>query len=79
MGTPRKDGIRLRLFNTTHVTFHNLLHRVPTYKEAMKTAKSTKDIFNILMDSAEFFDKVCELTEQKSMRSKIWKQLYKGK
>ncbi len=47
-----------------------------TLYHSLDSAKSYKEIFNILMDSAGYFDKVCEPKE--SMRSKIWKELYDG-
>jgi len=82
----RGEFVGLQLLDSIHRTFHSLLNGAlrlkgypavgkPLY-HSLESAKSYREIFNILMDSAGYFDKVCEPKE--SMRSKIWKELYGG-
>ena len=85
LGNSRKDGLTMAILENAHRQFHRLLHyalRMKGYPggnkrtyQALTDAESYKEIFNILMDSAEYFDKVCE--PKVSMRSQIWKDLYK--
>ena len=76
----------MEILKGVYRTFHTLLDsalrlkgypgmRKSTYI-SLDSAQSYRDIFNILMDSAGYFDKVCKPEE--SMRSKIWKELYGG-
>ena len=87
-GIPRSSRhfVGMELLKGVHRTFHTLLDaalrlkgypgmRKATYK-SLDSAQSYREIFNILMDAAGYFDKVCEPEE--SMRSKIWKELYDG-
>jgi hypothetical protein len=87
-GIPRSSNnfIGMRILKGVHRTFHTMLDsalRVKGYPGmtratyiSLDSAKSTREVFNIFMNSAEYFDKVCEPKE--SMRSKIWKELYDG-
>ena len=82
----RGEFVGLKMLDSVHRVFHNLLNSAlrlkgypgigKTLYHSLDSAKSYKEIFNILMDSAGYFDKVCEPKE--SMRSKIWKELYDG-
>jgi len=85
-GLSREKGkfVGLRILDSIHRTFHNLLNNALRLKgypgigkktyQSLENVESLKEVFNILMDSAGYFDKVCNPKE--SMRSKIWKEIY---
>jgi len=87
-GLSREKGefVGMDILDSIHRTFHTLLSSALRLKgydglskktyDSLGSTQSYKDVFNILMDSAEYFDKVCEGEGFPSMRSKIWKELY---
>jgi len=90
LGNSRSGGVRVDIFEAWHRQVHQLLHYVLRFKgypggnkktyQALGSNASYKDVFNALMDVAEYYDTVC-LSENggKSLRSAIWEDLYKGK